>query len=112
MKKILIASLVLLGGCAMKTKVLDTAAISMTKTGLQPGESLQETGPVTGEFCADTFSQRGNFGFLDESVKKAQEQFNVDFILNAAFWQQGNCISVEGTGAKVVAKKKSAGSMR
>ena len=96
------AAVLLLSGCAMKTKILDTTAISMTRTNLKAGEKLQETGPVTGNFCMDSFNQKGSIGLLDESVKSAQTQYNVDYILNASFWQEGSCISVEGTGAKVV----------
>ncbi|MGE3681819.1 MAG: hypothetical protein AB7G93_08845 [Bdellovibrionales bacterium] len=85
----------------MKTKILDTPAISMTHTNLKQGDKLQETGPVTGTFCPDTFGDKGSIGLLDESVKAAQTQHSVDYILNASFWREGNCISVEGTGAKI-----------
>lgn len=90
-------------GCAMKTKILDATAISMTRTHLNSGEKLKESGPVTGKFCSDTFGDKGTIGLLDESVKAAQAEFKVDYILNASFWQEGSCLSVEGTGATVVA---------
>lgn len=95
-------SIIGLGGCAMKTKILDASAISMTHTSLKEGEKLQETGPVTGKFCADTFGDKGQIGLLDESVKAAQTQNKIDYIMNASFWNEGQCISVEGTGAKIV----------
>ena len=95
-------ALIFVSGCAMKTKILDTAAISMTHGSLKEGERLKETGPVTGQFCAKTFDDKGNIGLLDESVKSAQTQAGVDYITNAVFWQEGSCITVEGTGAKVV----------
>jgi hypothetical protein len=90
-----------LAGCAMRTKVLDVAAVSMTKSSLNEGETLKETGPVSGQFCADTFGDKGSIGLIDESVKMAQSQSGVDFILNAAFWNEGQCMVVEGTGAKI-----------
>ncbi len=99
----IILALGFLGGCAMKTKILDASAVSMTHMHLKPGESLKETVPVTGKFCADTFGDKGSIGLIDESVKAAQQQFSVDYILNASFWNEGACISVEGTGAKVMA---------
>lgn len=98
-----VLALAILPGCVMKTKILDTAAISMTRTTLGEGEKLKETGPVTGQFCAKTFDDKGSIGLLDESVKSAQTQYGIDYITNATFWQEGQCITVEGTGAKVVA---------
>lgn len=100
---LLLVAILGLVGCATRTKILDTAAISMTHGSLGDGESLRETGSVEGEFCASTFKDSGSIGMLDESVKSAQKKFGVDFILNATFWTTADCISVEGTGAKVVA---------
>lgn len=100
---IAILGLVLLAGCAMKTKILDATAVSMTKGGLAEGEKLSETGPVSGKFCPDTWNDKGTFGIIDESVKHAQKEAGVDFILNASIWKDGSCYTVEGTGAKVVA---------
>ncbi len=98
----LMAAVAVLGGCAMKTKVLDAAAVSMTHYNLKEGESLQETGAVTGEFCTDMQNGKGTVGLFDEAIKNAQTQSGVDFILNASFWSTGKCVSVEGTGAKIV----------
>jgi hypothetical protein len=103
-----VLGLVLLAGCALKTKVLDAAAVSMTKSNLVEGEKLQETGQVTGKFCSDTFGDKGTIGLIDESVKQAQQQSGVDFIVNAAFWAEGSCMTVEGTGAKIASSGMSA----
>jgi hypothetical protein len=92
----------LLSGCAMRTKVLDAAAISMTRSNLNPGETLKEAGPVNGKFCVDTWNDKGSIGLIDNAVTAAQKQSQVDFILSASFWQEGGCIDVEGTGAKIV----------
>jgi hypothetical protein len=108
---LILALAVGLGGCAMKTKVLDATAVSMTHSSLKEGEKLQETGPVTGKFCADTFGDKGTIGLLDESIGAAQKQFQVDYITNASFWREGSCISVEGTGAKIVASNSTASPM-
>ena len=100
-KFIAILALASLSACVMKTKILDVTAVSMTKSNLNDGEKLQETGPVTGKFCSDTFGDKGSLGLIDESVKNAQTQSGVDFILNASVWAEGGCVSVEGTGAKI-----------
>ena len=105
---LLIAALALLAGCAMRTKILDAPAISMTQMNVPAGEKLQETGPVTGKFCPDSMNDKGTIGLLDESVKAAQAQSGVDWILNASFYMEGNCIDVEGTGAKLMASNAAA----
>jgi hypothetical protein len=101
-----LAPLIFLAGCAMKTKILDTPAISMTRLHLNEGEKLRETGPVNGKFCPDAFGDKGTIGMIDRSVKDAQDQNGIDYILNASFWTEGTCVSVEGTGAKVVSSNR------
>lgn len=96
-----VAALLLLSACAMKQKVMDVAAVSMTKNYIPEGGTLKETGPVTGKYCADQWNDKGSIGLFDESVKAAQAQSGVDYILNASFWREGSCMTVEGTGAKV-----------
>lgn len=100
---VLCAGLALTAGCAHRTKVLDAPAVSMTRTTLVPGESIRETGPVSGKFCADSMSDKGTIGLIDESVKAAQSAGQVDYVLNASFWRSASCMEVEGTGGKVVA---------
>jgi hypothetical protein len=104
MKKIYLISisLLFLSGCAMKTKILDTPAISMTHANLKPGEKLQETGPVSGKFCSDMWKDKGSFGLIDAAVTAAQDEHKIDFITNASFWNDSGCITVEGTGARIV----------
>ncbi len=91
--------------CAHRTKVLDTAAISMTHDSVKPGHELVTKGPVTAEFCTDTFGDKGQIGLMDEAVKKAQSMNQVDYIMNATFWSTGGCMVVEGEGANVVETK-------
>jgi hypothetical protein len=92
--------------CAHRQKVLDTSAISMTHDSLKPGTELMTKGPVTAEFCTDTFGDKGQIGLMDEAVKKAQAQAQIDYIMNATFWStSGGCMVVEGEGAKVVESK-------
>jgi hypothetical protein len=91
--------------CAMRQKVLDTSAISMTHDSVQPGNELITKGPVKAEFCTDTFNDKGDIGLMDEAVKKAQAENQIDYIMNASFWSTGSCMVVEGEGANVVATK-------
>ena len=91
--------------CAMRQKVLDTSAISMTHDSLKPGTELMTKGPVKAEFCSDAFKDKGDIGLMDEAVKKAQADHQVDYIMNASFWSTGGCMVVEGEGANVVATK-------
>jgi len=88
-------------GCAVKTKILDVSAVSMTHPSIKEGESLQEKGPVTGQFCMDTMNDKGSIGLIDEVVRNAQKQHNVDFITNAVVFQTGNCVGIEGTGHNI-----------
>ena len=92
-----------LGGCAVKQKVLDASAVSMTRSYLKKGRELKEIGDVEGNFCTDS-GDRGSVGLMDEAIKDAQKKSKADFILNASFYQEGSCMSVEGTGAKMVRK--------
>jgi hypothetical protein len=102
---LLASAALLLGGCAMRTKILDASAISMTQSHLPPGATLRETGTVTGKFCSDMMSDKGSIGLIDAAVKDAQQHNQVDWILNAGIWSDGSCTEVEGTGARVVARR-------
>ncbi len=106
MKKIMMSCLLilLLASCAMpsfRQKLFDASAVSMTKSGLKENERLVETGQVSSKFCLNAIEQKGSVGIFDETIKKAQESSQVDFILNASFFNEGNCYIVEGTGAKI-----------
>jgi hypothetical protein len=98
-----ISAVILSTGCAMKTKILDAGAVSMTHNALKPGQKLEEKGQVSGEFCGDSSRDKGTIGLMDEAIKAAQKSHSVDFISNATFYVTGaNCMSVEGTGMKIV----------
>jgi len=98
-----VALLGTLSACAMKTKVLDAGAVSMTRTNLAPGQKLHEVGPVSGEFCSHALGDKGNVGLIDEAVKDAQQKNSIDMITNASFYTTGNgCMTVEGTGQKII----------
>lgn len=92
--------MLLLGACVTKQKVLDASAVSMTHYSLKEGQKLEEKGMVSGRFCTSN-DHKGTMGLMDESIKDAQQTSGVDFILNASFYQEGSCMLVEGTGAKI-----------
>jgi hypothetical protein len=102
---ILVSSGLLFASCAQKVKVMDVSVVSMTHTHLPPAAKLQEKGPVTGSFCADSSKDKGHVGLFDEAIKSAQSLNSVDFITNVSFWRdEHGCILLEGTGQKIVAE--------
>ena len=101
---ILVTLLVGVTSCAHKVKILDASAVSMTHTSIEPGQNLVEIGEVEGEFCPDTWGDKGTIGLLDMAIEGAQKKSGADWITNASFWRnQSGCVSVMGTGKKVVA---------
>ena len=104
MKTLLIAALLVgFASCASRVKVLDASAVSMTHTSLEPGQNLVEIGDVEGEFCSDTWNDKGSIGLIDMAVQDAQKKTGADWITNAAFWRSGSCMVVTGTGKKLAA---------
>lgn len=103
MKKIVsIAAIMLLASsCAMKQRILNASSVSMTKYSAQSKQKIEEAGEVTGEFCADSGSDSGTIGLLDEAIKDAQNKSGADFISNAIFYSKGNCVMVEGMAMKI-----------
>lgn len=93
----------LTSACATRQKLLDISGVSMTHGALQPGQKLQDKGPVTGEFCAQQFSDKGQIGLIDETVKNTQATHKVDYITNATIWTTGaSCIVIEGQGQSIL----------
>lgn len=103
--KFAVLGLLVAAACASKQKIMDVPVVSMTHDHLPEHKRLQETGPVTGKYCQDTFGDKGSFGLFDEAVKSAQTQGSIDFITNASFFREGGCVSVEGTGQKLISDK-------
>ena len=99
-----LAAVAFLGGCAMKTKILDAGAVSMKHAHMPENAKMKDIGEVTGEFCTDS-SQEGQIGLMDEAIKDAQSKSGADFITNVTFYSTGSCVTLEGTGQKLVKKK-------
>ncbi len=102
--KILISLVLLLSlvSCASKQKFLDASAVSMTHNSFSQGTKFKEMGPVAGGFCADSFKDKGEFGLMDEAIKDAQKKSGADVIVDASFFMEGSCVTVEGTGKTVM----------
>lgn len=90
-------------GCIQKQKLLDSPLVSMSRTYIPKGAVLKSKGNVRGQFCESMTGDKGSIGLFDEAIKRAQRTYKVDFISNAAFWQEGSCVTVEGTGQILVA---------
>lgn len=103
MKKIMIimSILVLSASCAMRQRILNASAVSMTKYSTKKKQKLVEAGEVKGEFCANSMKDSGEIGLLDEAIKDAQKKSKADFISNAVFYASGSCVEVEGTALKI-----------
>lgn len=108
MKNLFIISgfVILTSACATKQKILDVSAASMTKASIAADEKLQDTGPVTGEFCSSS-DDKGTVGLMDQALKNAQDQHKVDFLTNVTFWSTGKCMIVEGSGGKIISSSPS-----
>lgn len=103
MKKIvsIVAIMFLASSCAMKQRILNASAVSMTKYSTKKKAKVEEAGEVTGEFCADSTGDSGTIGLLDEAIKDAQNKSGADYITNAIFYSKGNCVMVEGMAMKI-----------
>lgn len=97
----IVAIMVLASSCAMKQRILNASAVSMTKYSTKKSQKAEEAGEVTGEFCADSTSDSGTVGLLDEAIKDAQNKSGADWITNAVFYSKGNCVIVEGMAMKI-----------
>jgi hypothetical protein len=92
--------------CAMKQRVLNASAVSMSDYSMKKGYVLQEMGEVSGEFCAEPGFGSSSTGLMDEAIKNAQtKKKGSQFIMNATFYKKANCMIVEGEAAKAVRKK-------
>jgi hypothetical protein len=89
-------------GCNSKQKIMDASLVSMTHSSIPEGARLQDQGPVSGRFCSNLTGDKGTLGLFDEAIKNAQSTSGVDFIANATFWNESGCVSVEGTGQKLL----------
>jgi hypothetical protein len=100
-KLIFLTAVLMLTGCAVKQKILDASAVSMTHAHIPAGAKTKDIGAVSGRFCSGD-GDKGEMGLMDEAIKNAQKSSKADFIVNATFTQEGSCMVVDGTGQRIV----------
>ena len=107
MKKIisLILAMFAMSACSTSTvKVLDANWTSM-KHAMPPAsnQKLVLVSKVQSEYCLDSWGGSGSFGLMDEAVKKAETQYEIDYIKYPAFTQSvgKSCVQVSGEGYRV-----------
>jgi hypothetical protein len=89
----------LLSGCAMKTKILEVPLVSQTYSNVPAGAHLQMVGPAYGHYCANGDDTSG---MLDEATAIAQRRGQFDFISEVQVSREANCISLQGVGQRLV----------
>ena len=92
--------------CAMqKTLLLSTPAVSMSEASFESGKKYSPAGEIQTRYCKgeDPLSSpksEQNVGMMDEVVYRAQKESGARYIANAQFFNQGNCMLLEGTSMK------------
>ena len=89
----------LLAGCVMKNQILETPLVSQTYSTLPTGAHLQLMGPAYGHYCANGDDTTG---MMDEAILSAQRRGSFDFISDAKFYREANCVSLQGLGQRLV----------
>ena len=91
-----------LSGCH-RSLFLRANAVSMKHRALPENTKLHEIGPVSGRYCIKQteFNKGEDVGLMDEAIKAAEREHNVDFILHANFYKEHQCVIVEGDGARI-----------
>lgn len=95
---------VLLTACAGRTvKVLDANWTSMKHAmPPAPGDKLTRIAKIQTEYCLNAWS--GSYGLMDEAVKKAELDYDIDYVKYPAFTQTIGqaCVQLSGEGYRVV----------
>jgi|GEM_PF-4326154 len=105
MNKVCLSMIILVAtsSCTMRQKIMDASLVSMTHTHIPEGSYLNAADPIESRFCPSG-EDRGNVGLFDQAIKNAQASHHVDYISNATFWSENNCIILQGTGQKLISK--------
>ena len=104
MKKLLWLAVFCLVSCGSKqVKVLDATWTSM-KHPMPPApeQKLVRVANVETEYCVDSWT--GTYGLMDEAVKKAERDYDIDYIKFPSFSQSmgKRCAQVTGEGFRMV----------
>lgn len=104
MKKLILVCMgFVAGACVHRVELMQANAVSMTHRELPDGAKLSMIGPISSRYCVDRFkvTQGKHIGLIDEATKAAEAEHKVDFILHANFYEEGDCVVVEGEGARI-----------
>jgi hypothetical protein len=90
-------------GCATSGEILNIKVISMTNKSVAPGKKMNPLGDVNTTYCKgeklEGFST-ANKGLVDRVTQKAQVETSADFLLDAVYTKNGDCVTVVGKAAK------------
>jgi hypothetical protein len=104
MKNTMLISLMFLASaCATRTvKVVDATWVSM-KNSMPPGshDKLTKVADLSEEYCLDSWT--GDYGLMDEVVKKTEANYNIDYIKYPAFTKSvgKSCVQLSGEGYRI-----------
>lgn len=92
-----------LTGCAIQYDLMKAHAVSMKHYHLPDNAKLVKVADVNSKYCIKDFkvSNGKSIGILDEAIKAAEKEYDIDFITNAIFRAQGKCVIVIGDGVRI-----------
>lgn len=102
--RLLIATIIIFisAGCTHQYDIMKANAVSMKHRHLPKGAHLEKVADVSSRYCMKNKSDSGiDIGLMDEAVKAAEQEHNIDFILHPTFRSDGNCVIVTGDGMRI-----------
>jgi hypothetical protein len=91
-------------GCALRSPLMKAPLVSETLDSVDPSVKHQELGPVSARYCPGedplVSRDKSQIGMLDEVIYRAQKDKNADYIRDADFSMEGNCVVLEGVAMK------------
>lgn len=91
-------------GCTLRSPLMKAPLVSATVDSVDLRAKHVELGPVSTRFCpgdpAIASSDPSHVGLLDEVILKAQREKDADYIRDADFSMEGNCVVLDGIAMK------------
>lgn len=103
MRLLLAITFVLIGaGCAHQYDLMKANAVSMKHRSLPANATLVKVADVESRYCMKNDKHSGiDIGLMDEAIKAAEAEHNIDFIQHATFRADGKCVIVTGDGMRI-----------
>lgn len=117
-RKIALLLIFSLAGCASKVLILQSPIVSMKKADAGAQKELAPAAAVNEKWCATDKPVVPNddgskhYGMIDQVIWKAHKKSRYDFFVNAKFYQQGDCVSMNAMGAGAQAAAGNGGSSK